>query len=157
LTGFSDNDFAGDLDSRKSTTGVFFFLSNSPITWRSTKQGVVAQSSCEAEYVATVNAACQGLWLRRVLGELECNDLVVPGLLVDNRSAVALIKNPVLSGRSKHIDVKYHLVRESAEQGSIQVGEVRTDDQLGDILTKALGKLKFQEMRSRIGMVDVNA
>jgi hypothetical protein len=70
---------------------------------------------------------------------------------------VALIKNPVLSGRSKHIEVKYHLVRESAEQGKIQVKQVSTDDQLGDILTKALGRVKFQEMRARIGMIDTQA
>jgi hypothetical protein len=63
----------------------------------------------------------------------------------------------VLSGRSKHIEVKYHLLRESAEQGQIEVGEVRTDDQLGDILTKALRRLKFQEMRSRIGMINVGS
>jgi hypothetical protein len=91
-----------------------------------------------------------------VLGELEGDKVVVPALMVDNQSAVALIKNPVLSGRSKHIEVKYHLVRESAEQGKIEVKQVRTDDQLGDILTKALGRVKFQEMRSRIGMVDVH-
>jgi hypothetical protein len=69
--------------------------------------------------VAATNAACQGLWLRRVLGELEGNGPIVPRLLVDNSSAVALIRNPVLSSQSKHIDVKYHLVRESAEQGRI--------------------------------------
>jgi hypothetical protein len=90
-----------------------------------------------------------------VLGELEGTDLVTPSLKVDNRSTVALIKDPVLSGRSKHIEVKYHLVRECAEQGTLEVGEVRTDDQLGDILTKALGRLKFLEMHSRIGMIDV--
>jgi hypothetical protein len=156
LVGFTDSDFAGDVDSRKSTSGVFFFLNTSPIAWQSTKQSMVAQSSCEAEYVAAVNGACQALCLSRVLGELEGGEIGVPALLVDNQSAVGLIKNPVLSGRSKHIEVKYHLVRESAEQGKIEVKQVRTDDQLGDILTKALGRLKFQEMRSRIGMIDTN-
>jgi hypothetical protein len=62
----------------------------------------------------------------------------------------------VLSGRSKHIEVKYHLVRENAEEGKINVRQVRTDDQLSDILTKALGRVKFQEMRSRIGMIDTH-
>jgi hypothetical protein len=90
-----------------------------------------------------------------VLGELEGADPVTPSLKIDNRLAVTLIKNLVLSGRSKHIEVKYHLVCECAEQGSLEVGEVRTDDQLGDILTKALGRLKFLEMRSRIGMIEV--
>jgi hypothetical protein len=117
---------------------------------------VVAQSSCEAEYVTTANGACQALWLRRLLGELEGSDPIIPNLMVDNHSAVALIKNPVLSGKSKHIEVKYHLVRECAEQRILEVREVRIEDQLGDILTKALGRLKFQEMRTRIGMVDVS-
>jgi hypothetical protein len=75
---------------------------------------------------------------------------------MDNQSAVALIKNPILSGRNKHIEVKYHLIRESAEQGKVEVKQVMTNDQLGDILTKALGWQKFQEMRARIGMVDTN-
>jgi hypothetical protein len=78
------------------------------------------------------------LWLSRVLGELEGDEVVVPALMVDNQCVVALIKNPLLSGRSKHIDVKYHLVQESAEQGKNEVKQVRTDDQLGDILTKSL-------------------
>jgi hypothetical protein len=157
LMGYSDSDYAGDVSSRKSTTGVLFFLNRSPISWQSTKQSIVAQSSYEAEYVVAANASCQALWLRRVLGELEGAKLVVPKLKVENCSTVALIKNPVLSGRSKHLEVKYHLVRESAEQGQTEVGEVRTDDQLSDILTKALGKLKFQEMRGRIDMVDVSS
>ena len=135
LIGFSDSDFGGNVDSRKSTTGVIFFLVCSPITWQSTKHKVVAQSSCEAEYIAAANAACQALWLSRVLGKLQGIDPSAPKLKVDNRSAIALIKNPVLSGQSKHIEVKYHLVRESAEQGRIKVEDVRSDDQLGDILT----------------------
>jgi hypothetical protein len=81
----------------------------------------VAQSSCEVEYVAAANATCQALWLCRVLGELEGLEPVVPCLKVDNYSAVALIRNPMLSGRSKHIEVKYHLVRESAEQGRLEL------------------------------------
>jgi hypothetical protein len=135
--GFTDRDFAGDVDSRKSTFGVFFFLNTCPITWQSNNQS-------------------QALWLSRVLGELEGGEIKVPTLLVDNLSVVALIKNPGLSGPSKHIEVKYHLVRESAEQGKIEVMQVRTDDQLGNIVTKMMGWLKFQEMRSRIDMVDAN-
>jgi hypothetical protein len=69
-----------------------------------------AQSSCEAEYVAAASGACQALWLSRVLGKLERGEIKIPTLLVDNQSAVALIKNLVLSGRIKHIDVKYHMV-----------------------------------------------
>jgi hypothetical protein len=71
LTGFSDADFAGYVDERKSTTWVIFFLMNNPITWQSTKQKVVAQSSCESEYIAAANATCQALWLARVLEEVQ--------------------------------------------------------------------------------------
>jgi hypothetical protein len=71
LVGYTDSDFTGDVDSRKSTSGVFFFLNASLVTWQSNKQSMVAQSSCEAEYVAVASGACQALWLSRVLGELE--------------------------------------------------------------------------------------
>jgi hypothetical protein len=91
-----------------------------------------------------------------VLGELEGDKVLIPTLMMDNQSTFALIKNPMLSGWSKHIEVKYHLVRESAEKGRIDVRQVRADDQLGDILTKVLRRIKFQEMRSRIGMVNTH-
>ncbi|CAA7408157.1 unnamed protein product [Spirodela intermedia] len=155
LTGFSNSDFAGDVDARKSTTGIIFFLANSPLTWQSMKQKVVAQSSCEAEYIAAANAACQGVWLARVLAEVHGSAPSVPMLKVDNKSAIALIKNSVLHGHSKHIEVKYHLVRESAEKGQINVEFIRSEEQLGDVLTKPLGKVKFHEFRAKIGLVDV--
>jgi hypothetical protein len=116
LTVFSDSDYAGDVDKRKSTTGVIRFLSGSPITWQSMKQKVVAQSSCEAEYIAAANATCQALWLSRVLAEIQGTVPGVPLLKIDNKSAISLIKNHVLSGQSRHIEVKYHLVRESASR-----------------------------------------
>ncbi|KAG8094725.1 hypothetical protein GUJ93_ZPchr0012g18877 [Zizania palustris] len=105
LIGFSDSDYAGDVDTRKSTTGVIFFLNESPITWQSTKQKVVAQSTCEAEYIAAANATCQALWLARVLAEVQGLEPKAPILRVDNKSAISLIKNPVLHGQSKHIEV----------------------------------------------------
>jgi hypothetical protein len=108
LTGFSDPDFARDVDARKSTTWVIFFLANNPITWQSTKQKVVTQSSCKSEYIAAANATCQALWLARVLPEVQCPAPSTPLLRVDNKSSIALIKNLVLHEQSKHIEVKYH-------------------------------------------------
>jgi hypothetical protein len=105
------------LMQKKSTIGVIFFLVNNPITWQLTKQKVVAQSSCESEYIAAANATCQALWLALVLAEVQGSALSTPLLRVDNKSAIALIKNLVLHGQRKHIKVKYHLVRESAENG----------------------------------------
>jgi hypothetical protein len=96
LTGFSDTDFAGDVDARKSTTEVVFFLVNNPITWQSMKQKVVAQSSCQSEYIVAANVMCQALWLAQVLAEVQSSTPSTPLLRVDNKSAIALIKNPVL-------------------------------------------------------------
>jgi hypothetical protein len=110
LIGFSDTDFVGDVDASKCTTGVIFFLVNSLITWQSMKQKVVAQFSCESEYIAAANVMCQVLWLAQVLAEVQGSALNTPLLRVDNKSAIALIKNLVLHRQSKHIKMKYHLV-----------------------------------------------
>jgi transposase InsO family protein len=155
LVGFSDSDFAGDVDDRKSTTGVLYCLGDSPITWHSTKQKVVALSSCEAEYIAAGSGACQGVWLARLLKELTNSESVAPVLKVDNKSAIDLSKNPVHHDRSKHIEVKYHYIRECVEGGKIVLEQISTKDQLADIMTKSLGRVLFQELRDRVGVVNV--
>jgi hypothetical protein len=95
---------AGDVNDRKNTTGLVFFLGQGPVSWQSQKQQVVALSSCEAEYIAAATAACQGTWLSRLLGELMNEEPRTPKMLIDNKSAIALCKNPVFHERSKHID-----------------------------------------------------
>jgi hypothetical protein len=96
LTGYSDSDMAGDVDGRRSTAGIIFFLGSCAISWQSQKQKVVALSTCEAEYIAAATACCQGIWLACLLKELTGEELRAPVLLVDNKSAIALAKNPVL-------------------------------------------------------------
>lgn len=152
LIGFSDSDMAGDIDDRKSTTGVLFFLGCSPISWQAQKQRVVALSNCEAEYIAAATAACQGLWLQRLLCELTGSELRTPRLMVDNKSAIALCKNPVLHYHKKHIDVRYHFIRDCVEEGLIVLDFIETARQLGDILTKSLGRLRFKELCLEIGL-----
>jgi hypothetical protein len=129
---------------------------NSPITWQSAKQKVVAQSSCESEYITAANVTCQVSWLARVLAEVQGSALSTPLLRVVNKSTITLIKNPVLHEQSKHIEVKYHLVWESIEYGRIKVEFIRSEEQLGDILTKPLGRVKFLELRTKIGLIDVD-
>jgi len=153
LTGFSDSDFAGDVEDRKSTTGVIFFLGNNLITWVSQKQKIVTLSSCEAEYVAAAAAACQGVWLCRLIGDLIGKELAPVKMFMDNMSAIALSKNPVHHERSKHIDTKFHFIRECVEDGKVQVDHVGTAGQLADILTKPLGRVKFLEQRRALGVV----
>jgi len=152
LHGYSDSDLAGDVNDRKSTGGVIFFLGDGPISWQSCKQKVVALSSCEAEYIAAATATCQGVWLARLLADLLDVEAGAPVLRVDNKSAISLIKNPVHHDRTKHIDVKYHYVRECAERGLINIQFIGMAEQLGDIFTKALGRLKHDELRTKIGL-----
>ncbi|KAK3147062.1 hypothetical protein QOZ80_3BG0277590 [Eleusine coracana subsp. coracana] len=152
LVGYSDSDMAGDVDDRKSTSGIIYFLGGSPVAWQSQKQRVVALSSCEAEYIAGAAAACQGVWLRRLLENMVGAGVLPPQLKMDNQSAIALSKNPVLHDRSKHIDTKFHFLRESVDSGAIRLVFVSTQGQLADIMTKALGRAKFQELRELIGV-----
>jgi hypothetical protein len=152
LIGYSDADMAGDIDTRKSTSGVIFFLGCNPITWQATKQKVMALSSCEAEYIAAAASACQGVWLARLLTDMIGTESGAPELLVDNQSAIALSKNPVFHERSKHIDVCYHYIRECVDEGRIIIDYTATEEQLADILTKALGRVHFLELRDRIGV-----
>jgi hypothetical protein len=125
------------------------------ITLQSTKQRVVAQSSCELEYIIVVNATCQTLWLARVLAEVQGSASSTPLLRVDNKSTVALIKNLVLHRESKHIEVKYHLVCEFAENDLIKVEFIRSEEKLGDILMKPMGRVKSPVLRAKISLIDV--
>ncbi|KAJ1257167.1 hypothetical protein BS78_K196000 [Paspalum vaginatum] len=144
---------AGDVNGRKSTTGVIVFLGGNPMTWLSQKQRVVALSSCEAEFIEGAAAACQVVWLRRLLEDITGARVSAPLLMMDNQSAIALSKNPVLHDRSKHTDTKFHFIHECAEKGDINIEFAGTHEQLADILTKSLGMKAFQGLRERIGVI----
>ncbi|GKA48520.1 ribonuclease H-like domain, reverse transcriptase, RNA-dependent DNA polymerase [Tanacetum coccineum] len=125
-------------------------------TWKlREKQPTVALSSCESEFMAATGAACQALWLKRLLSELTGWEEKRITLKVDNVSAIALVRNPVFHGRSKHIDIRYHFIRECVENGHINVEHVRGELQRADILTKALPRLKFVTMRQMLGVQDL--
>nr|AAK13114.1 Putative retroelement pol polyprotein [Oryza sativa Japonica Group] len=141
LNGYSDSDMAGDIDDRKSTTGVLFKLGDSLISWQSQKQKVVAISSCEAEYIAAATAAVQGVWLARPIGELEGQEPGCALIKVDNKSAISLLKNPVLHDRSKHIDTKFYFIWDCVDQKRVEVEYIRLEEQHADILTKPLAYL----------------
>lgn len=126
------------------------------MSWQSVKQQVVALSSCEAEYIAASTACTQALWLARLLGDLLVQDTRTVQLLVDSKSALALAKNPVFHERSKHIRLRYHFIRSCVEEGSIEASYINTKDQLADLLTKPLGRVKFLELCSRIGMIQLS-
>ncbi|KAG6472324.1 hypothetical protein ZIOFF_069784 [Zingiber officinale] len=122
------SDLAGDLDGRKSTSGMTFYFNESLVSWNSQKQKTVALSSCETKFMAATTAACHALWLRSLASELTGVKPKPVTLFVDNKSAIALMKNPVFHGRSKHIDTRFHFIRECIEKGQIVVEFVNTGE-----------------------------
>nr|GFD13992.1 ribonuclease H-like domain, reverse transcriptase, RNA-dependent DNA polymerase [Tanacetum cinerariifolium] len=116
-----------------------------------------ALSSCESEFIAATAAATQALWLKRLLSKLTHSQEEKITIQVDNKSAIALMKNPVFQERSKHIDTKYHFIRECVEREDIQVEFVNGEYQKADVLTKALPKIRFLTMRQLIGLKDLGS
>jgi hypothetical protein len=113
LLRYNDTDMGGDVDTRKSTTDVVFYLGSSPMNWQFQKQKVVALSLCEADYITRTTVACQGIWLARLLAELKSERCTTFLLKMDSQSAIALSKNHVFHDRSKHIDVRFHSALET--------------------------------------------
>ncbi|GAU32293.1 hypothetical protein TSUD_63100 [Trifolium subterraneum] len=145
LEGFSDSDWCGDKEDRRSTSGYWFRFKNSLISWSSRKQSIVALSSCEAEYVAAAQAACQAVWLESLLDELKIKYVKPVKLNVDNKSAISLARNPIAHGRSKHIETKYHFLRDQVSKEKLTVEYCKTDVQIAYILTKPLRADRFKE------------
>lgn len=155
LIGYSDSSHNVDQDDGKSTMGHIFYLGESPITWCSQKQDIVALSSCDAEFMAGTEAARQAIWLQDFLSEVTGLPSERVVIRIDNKSAIALTKNLVFHGRSKHIHKRYHFIRDCVEHGLVEVEHVPAEEQKADIWTKALGRIKFKEMRDLMGVQDL--
>ena len=117
--GYSDADWAGDQNDRHSTTGNIFLMADGPISWLSKKQPIVALSTSEAEYVALSSVTQEAVWLKRLLNSINA---IPPGPVVimeDNQGAIAIARNPVAHARTKHIDIRFHYIREAIQDGTI--------------------------------------
>lgn len=143
VNGFVDSDYAGDLDRRRSTTGYVFSIHGAPVSWRSMLQATVALSTTEAEYMALAEGVKEALWLWGLLGDFGIKQDRVD-LWCDSQSAIHLAKNQVHHARTKHIDVRYHFVRDVIEEGDISLMKVHTDENPADMLTKVVTGGKFQ-------------
>lgn len=152
LFGFCDSDWAGSSDDTKSTSGYAFSFGCGVCSWASKKQETIELSSAEAEYVSLTMATKQAIWLRRILDDLGEKQKEATTLFCDNKSAIAMSKNPVYHGRTKHINIKHHFIRQMVEDGEIEVKHVGTKDQVADIFNKALPKDKFVYFRELMGM-----
>ncbi len=134
---YVDADLAGDVDTRKSTSGVIVRLGNSTVCWNSKLQKSVALSTMEAEYMATALGTQQAIWIKAFLKEID-EDITETVIRVDNQAAIDLANDPKHHNRSKHIDIRYHFIREQMELGTIQIKKVHTSENFADIMTKAL-------------------
>ena len=154
LVRYSDSDWCGDIDDQKSTAGYVFFMGDTAFTWLSKKQPIVTLSTCEAEYVAASWCVCHAIWLRNLLSKMELKQLGATVIQVDNKSAIELAKNPVNHERSKHIDVRFHFIRDHVKEGSVELVHVASQDQAADIFTKPLPKVLLDKCKKMIGMTD---
>jgi hypothetical protein len=154
LVGYSDSDWAGSTADRKSTSGCCFSLGSGVISWYSRKKKSVALSSAEAEYMAASQASCEAIWLRKMLINLFETDLDPTTIFCDNQSCIKLSENPVFHDRSKHIEIRYHFIRDKVQKGVVKLQYISTNEQVADILTKALPKGKFEYFREKLGVLE---
>ena len=154
LDGFSDADWAGDTNDRKSTSGYVFTMSGSAISWRSKKQTSVALSTAEAEYIALSSATQEAMWLRQLFSDLikDFKMSTPTTIYEDNQSTICMARNNQSHGRSKHVDIKYHFVREQVERETIKVIYCKSEEMTADILTKGLLNYQFKKLRTKLGM-----
>ena len=156
MKAYSDADFAGDRDQRRSTSGCVVQLSSGPVIWCSKRQSVTALSTAEAEYIAASVTARQVSWLRHFLKDLGFPCKNPSNLYIDNTAAISWAKDPVLNNKNKHIETKYHYVRGKVERKQISVLYVHTHLQIADLLTKNFNKERFMYIRKLIGMQACN-
>lgn len=156
---YTDADWAGDKTDRKSISGGVGMFYGGPFSWAAKKQKSVATSSAESEYISQAMYAKQGQWAAQVLRDLGLHQYINKNgttvqMYGDNQGAIALVKNPHLHERSKHIDICYHFIRDLAEQKKLQISYIPTDRMIADGMTKPLQRVAFERFKKMLGVVD---
>ena len=157
LEAYTDADYAGSVDDRRSTSGYCTFLGGNLVTWRSKKQNVVARSSAEAEFRAMALGICELLWLKIILQDLKIEWNGPMKLYCDNKSAINIAHNPVQHDRTKHVEVDRHFIKEKLDSGTICIPFVSTGNQLADVLTKGLSGSTLQSIIGKLGMSNIHS
>ena len=155
IIGYTDSDFAGCQDSKRSTSGYVYMLAGGAISWRSAKQTLIASSTMAAEFIACYEASNHGIWLRNFVTGLRVVDGIERPLKIfcDNKSAVLYSNNNRSSTKSKHIDIKFLVVKERVQSGQISIEHIGTNSMLADPLTKGLTPKAFHEHTAHIGVI----
>lgn len=151
-TSLCDDDWAGDLSTRRSTTGYIFVLAGGAVSWRSRLQPTVALSSTEAEYRAVTEAGQELMWLRNMMKIFGYSDPNPTILQSDNMGAIHLTSKSIFHARTKHIEIHYHWIREAVKRGDLQVKYCPTESMVADLLTKQLSKQQFMKLRGMLGV-----
>ncbi|XP_050895179.1 secreted RxLR effector protein 161-like [Lathyrus oleraceus] len=154
VIGYSDSDFAGCVDSHKSTSGYIFMMADRAISWRSTKQTLVATFTMEAEFVSCFEATSHGVWLKSFISGLRIMDSISKPLKIfcDNSTAIFMAKNNKSGSRSKHIDIKYLSIRERVKDKIVVINHISTDLMIADPLTKGMPPIKFKDHVENMGL-----
>jgi len=155
LAGYSDADWAGNADDRKSTSGGCFYVRTNLVAWMSRKQALISLSTVEAEYIAAGSCCTQLLWMKKLLCDYGfTQDTMV--IHCDNTSAINISKNPVQHSWTKHIDIWHHFIRDLVESWEVALMFIPTEKQLADIVTKPLDGSNFESLRKAIGICDMS-
>ena len=156
LTAYKDVDWASYVDDRKSTSGGAFYLGNILVAWLSKKQTSISLSTTEAKYIAIVACCTQVMWMKQTLQDMKVSIDEHISIKCDNTSAISISKNPVLHSKTKHIQIKYHFLREQVAQKLVKLEYVPTKEKIADIFTKPLAKEPFKYLRDKLGIVSAD-
>jgi histone deacetylase 1/2 len=152
VSAFSDADWAGNVDDRKSTGGFAVFIGSNLVSWSARKQATVSRSSTESEYKAMANATAEIMWVQTLLKELEVKNPHAAKLWCDNLGAKYLSANPVFHARTKHIEVDFHFVRERVTQKLLEIEFIPSGDQIADGFTKPLSVRLFENFKTNLNL-----
>ena len=150
--GYTDSSWCSDADDHKSTIGYVFMLGRTPVALSSRKEPVVTLLLCKAEYIVDSLCACQATWMVNLVEEITTKSHGAITMKIDNMSAINLAKNPIAHGRSKHIEMRFHYLREQVADGKMNVEHCRTENQIADIMTKGVQVEVFRRLRAMMNV-----